>query len=96
MTRMTTEELRRPGVKDEFMDLMKYCNFVSSIDDEKLPTGRNVTYCFPKRYQCNELEEVILKRIILLYNPSSRKANDYEETRTQIMPGSASAYATKN
>lgn len=48
-----------------------------------------------KMYQCNEVEEVILNGIILLYNLSSQKANDYKEKRIQIMPGPASAYATE-
>ena len=84
---MTVEELKQEGVKDEFMNLMKKCNYVKSIDDDTLPTGRNVTYCFPKRYQCCELEEIILERYRNLYDPIIKRAEDFEETRTQVIAG---------
>ena len=93
ITRMTKTELYSEGVKEEFFKLItENCNFLTGMDDPSMPTGSEVVFCFPKHDGCIKAEKAVLCQVKNSgIQHTTRVADDWEETRTQINPTPASA-----
>ena len=98
ITRMTTKELlKNPETKKCFFNLVgNHCKFFETFDDPEIQKLSDAVYCFPHHDTCAYAERKVLSIMQHRFPDAVTKhAIDYQETRTQIAPTSATESTSK-
>jgi hypothetical protein len=94
---MPKDQLLKPNVQKRFCQLMlNACNYVDSIDDQRIPQDSDVVYCFAHHRPCRKAERIVLQRAKREHTCNVWTSLDWEETRTQQQPSRASTATIKD
>jgi hypothetical protein len=91
ITRMSSTELKKDGVREDFCKLLQdNCNFVDSMNDTHIP--ETAVYCFGRHAPCRRAEAKVLRKVKAKYSNrlATRRSIDWEETKLQSSPVMAS------